>query len=155
MVFVFNSTIFTRTMNQKKPSIIQFDSIGGDIEGYISVAEFARSMPFPVKRVYWVHSTPDNQERGNHANLENKTIVVCLNGSVEVQFDDLKNNVFHYKLENPKEGLLIPSNHWKKFVFSENAVLLCLCSEKYLEADYIRDFKIFTRMKYDKKASIV
>lgn len=142
-------------MNQKKPSIIQFDSVGEEGEGIISIAEFARSLPFPIKRVYWVHSTPNENERGNHANLENKTIVVCLNGTVEVQLDDLKNNVFHYTLDNPKEGLLIPPSHWKRFVFSEGAVLLCLCSEKFLEADYIRDLKVFTRMKYDKKSPVL
>lgn len=140
-------------MNQKKPSIIPFDPIGEEGEGFLSVAEFARSMPFPIKRVYWVHGTPNGTEKGNHSNVENKTIVICLNGSVRVQLDDLKNNVFHYTLENPNEGLLVPANHWKKFTFSEGATLLCLCSEKFSEADCIRNFKDFSRLKYEKRGA--
>ena len=142
-------------MNQKKPNIIQFDPIGVEGEGVLSVAEFAKSMPYPIKRVFWVHHANNAIKRGNHAHYENKTIAICLHGTVEFRLDDLKNNVFHYKLDSPSQGLLIPVLHWHEITMSKDAILLCLCSEKHIESDYLRDFKEFSRLKYEKKNSIV
>lgn len=142
-------------MNQKKPNIIQFEPNGTEEEGILSVAEFAKSMPFPIKRVFWIHGSKNEVIRANHAHKENKTIAICLSGKVEIQLDDLKNNVFHYSLEDPNQGLLIPVNHWHQIKMKSNSILLCLCSEKHIESDYLRDFKEFSRIKYDKKGSIL
>lgn len=142
-------------MNQKKPNIIEFDPKGSEEEGFLSVAEFAKTMPFPIKRVFWIHGGDSPKERANHAHIENKTIAICLNGTVEVQLDDLKNNVFYYTLDKPSQGLLIPVLHWHKLKMSSDAILLCLCSEKHIESDYMRDFKEFSRIKYEKKNSIL
>ena len=48
-----------------------------------------------------------------------------------------------YILNNPVVGLFIPKMHWRTISFSRNAVLLCLASAEYDEADYIRDFEEF------------
>ena len=83
-------------MNQNKPNLIEFKSYGSDEYGRLAVAEFADTLPFPVKRIYWVYDTPANVERGNHASKINKQVVICIKGKVYVNLEDLKNQTFHY-----------------------------------------------------------
>ena len=51
-----------------------------------------------------------------------------------------------YILSNPAVGLFIPKMHWRTISFSHDAVLLCLSSAEYDEADYIRDFSTFKKI---------
>ena len=69
-------------------------------------------------------------------------------GSVDVIMDDGTNKqTFH--LDRPWKGLLIPPGLWRDLEnFSGGAVLMCLASEKYDAADYIRDYDEFLKYKY-------
>lgn len=142
-------------MSSRKPYIIEFQELGNQEAGLLSVAEYAKSMPFEQKRIYWVYDTPENTSRGNTANIICKNILVCLHGSVHVRVEDLKNNSFYFELNKKNVGLYIPELHWRRIHMDKDAVLLCLASEKFDEKDYIRDFREFTAYKRGKKMAYV
>ncbi|WP_296622480.1 FdtA/QdtA family cupin domain-containing protein [Marivirga sp.] len=126
-------------MNFDNPQILNLSKFGSLDIGFLSVAEVENAIPFPIKRVYWVYQTPENQTRGDHANLINKQVIICLNGTVEVFIQDQSGKHYPYILNDASKGLYIPAKHWRKMIFSENSILLCICSEKFDDSDYIKD----------------
>lgn len=127
----------------KIPKLINFNKIGSPSLGYISVAENVDNIPFEVKRVYWTYYTPQDVTRGGHAHHDLEQVIVAVSGTITFTTEDLKGNKEEFILDSPDKGLYIPKLIWRDIKFSHNAVLLCMASEKYLESDYIRDYKTF------------
>lgn len=113
-----------------------------DTRGYLSVVESDIDLPFEIKRIYYLYMVPE-VARGAHAHKELQQLLIATSGSVDVIMDDGKEKkTFH--LDRPWKGLLIPSGLWRDLEnFSGGAVLMCLASEKYDAADYIRDYQEF------------
>lgn len=117
-----------------------------DTRGYLSVVENDLDIPFEIKRVYYLYMVPE-VARGAHAHKQLQQLLIATSGAVDVIMDDgAQKKNFH--LDKPWEGLLIPSGLWRDLEnFSSDAVLLCLASEKYDAADYIRDYEKFLAYK--------
>ncbi len=125
------------------PHLIEFNSIGSSELGYITVAEYQKSIPFEIKRVYWTYYTPHEVIRGGHAHKALRQIIIAVSGSIEFNIESQTGEKFFFKLEQPKHGLFIPEMCWRTIRFSHNAVLLCLASREYEESDYIREYEHF------------
>lgn len=134
-------------VNVQHPYIIDLKSIGSSELGYITVAEFPKSIPFEIKRTYWTYYTPNNVERGNHAHKELQQIIVAVAGVIEFNLESIQGEKFNFKLDNPNQGLYIPKEYWRVIHFSHSAVLLCLASLEYNVNDYIRDYQEFKNLK--------
>lgn len=117
-----------------------------DNRGYLSVVENGIDIPFEIKRIYYLYMVPE-VARGAHAHKELQQLLIATSGSVDVIMDDGRNKkTFH--LDKPWKGLYVPSGLWRDLEnFSGGAVLLCLASEKYDAADYIRDYDEFLQYK--------
>lgn len=117
-----------------------------DNRGYLSVIEGDIDIPFVIKRIYYLYLVPE-AARGAHAHKELQQLFIATSGSVDVIMDDgINKQTFH--LDKPWKGLLIPPGLWRDLEnFSGGAVLMCLASEKYDAADYIRDYDEFLRYK--------
>ena len=117
-----------------------------DSRGYLSVIENGIDIPFEIKRIYYLYLVPE-VARGAHAHKALQQLLIATSGSVDVIMDDGTNKkTFH--LDKPWKGLLIPPGLWRDLEnFSGGAVLLCLASEKYDAADYIRGYDEFLRYK--------
>ena len=117
----------------------------GDERGQLVALEEYTDIPFVIKRVYYMYNTVKGVTRGKHAHKSLEQILICIHGSCKVLLD----NGYEKKvipLEKPYEGLYVSSNMWREmYGFSEDAVLMVLASEKYDEADYIRDYDEFLR----------
>ena len=113
-----------------------------DTRGYLSVVENGIDIPFDIKRIYYLYMVPE-VARGTHAHKALQQLLIATSGSVDVIMDDGTNKkTFH--LDRPWKGLLIPPGLWRDLEnFSGGAVLMCLASEKYDAADYIRDYDEF------------
>lgn len=135
------------TEKSMEPSLLQFDKIGTPNLGYISVAEIEHNIPFDIKRVYWTYFTPNHVERGNHAHKALEQVIVCVAGIIKFEFEDAAGKLFEFTLDEPSQGIHVPSGYWRRMQFSHSAVLLCLASEPYDEADYIRDYDNFKQYK--------
>ncbi len=100
-------------------------------------------VPFRVRRVFYIYDIPGGEDRGAHAHMACHQFLVAVSGSFEIELDDgrLKRTVV---LNRPYFGLHIPPGIWSaEKGFSSGAVCLVLASEKYDEADYIRDYDGF------------
>ena len=134
-------------MVNKFPHLINFEKIGSSELGYISVAENLENISFEVQRVYWTYFTPQDVTRGGHAHLALEQVIVAVSGTINFTTEDLQGNTAEFVLDSPEKGLFIPKHIWRDIKFSHNAVLLCLASEKYTEADYIREYDHFLKLK--------
>lgn len=127
------------------PYIKEFDKIGTPNLGYISVAEVGDQVPFAIKRVYWTYFTPNHVQRGQHAHRQLRQFIFSVAGIIHFQLENQAGEQFEFTLDEPHQGLYIPAGYWRSMRFSHNAVLLCLASMTYDEADYIRDYDTFKK----------
>ena len=110
--------------------------------GNLSVIE-NETVPFDIKRVYYLYDVPTGSERGGHAHKALKQFLVALSGSFDVVLNDGKEEQI-ITLNKPYEGLLINPGIWRELRnFSSGSICLVVASEVYVEEDYIRDFDEF------------
>jgi hypothetical protein len=118
-----------------------------NIKGNISVVENTVTIPFDVKRVYYLYDVPGGEERGGHAHKELNQLLIASSGSFSVTLNDgnIKRTV---TLNRPYHGLLIVPGIWRDLNdFSSGSVCLVLASHKYNEADYIRNYNDFLKYR--------
>lgn len=114
----------------------------GDNRGGLVAIESNQSIPFEVKRLYYIFNTVD-KPRGFHAHIDLKQVAICLKGSCRFILENGSNKE-EVILDNPTQGLVIEGLIWREMHdFSEDCVLLVLASEHFDENDYIRDYQKF------------
>ena len=115
--------------------------------GNITVVTGEETLPFPIRRVYYLYDIPGGEERGGHAHRGLHQFIVAVSGSFEVMLDDGKNKKI-VRLNRPDFGLLVVPGIWRElFEFSSGSVCLVLASQVYSESDYIRDYREFKTLK--------
>lgn len=120
--------------------------IRGDDRGSLIAIEQSQTIPFDIKRVYYIFGTQRNVARGFHAHKALSQLLVCVSGSCDVILDDgVKRE--SVTLDRPDKGLLVESLIWREMHrFSDDCVLLVLASNHYSEDDYIRDYSEFKKI---------
>jgi len=116
-------------------------------KGNISVIENGITIPFDVKRAYYLYDVPGGESRGGHAHKDLQQLIIAVSGSFNVTLDDgyVKRT---FTLNRPYQGLLVVPGIWRELDdFSSGSVCLVLASTKYDEEDYIRDYSEFERYK--------
>lgn len=128
-------------------TMIELDRHHSNRKGDISVVENGITVPFDVKRVYYLYDVPGGVSRGGHAHKELFQLIVPASGSFTVILDDGKvKRSFH--LNRPYQGLLVTPGIWRTLEdFSSGSVCMVLASEKYDASDYIRDYDEFIEYK--------
>ena len=108
--------------------------------GNITSLENNITVPFEVKRVYYLYDIPGGEGRGGHAHRELQQFIIAVSGAFDVLLDDGKNKkIIH--LDRPYIGLHIVPGIWRELInFSSGAVCLVLASQKFSEGDYLRDY---------------
>ncbi|MGN7811295.1 sugar 3,4-ketoisomerase [Flavobacterium sp. 22659] len=128
-------------INNNRIQIISIPKIE-ERRGNLSVIE-NETIPFDIKRVYYLYDVPTESERGGHAHKDLQQFLVALSGSFDVVLNDGKEEQI-ITLNKPYEGLLINSGIWRELRnFSSGSICLVVASEVYIEEDYIRDFDEF------------
>lgn len=123
-------------------SIVELDKHHHE-KGNITVVENGESVPFGVKRVYYLYDVPGGESRGGHAHRALYQLIVAASGSFTVTLDDGKVKRT-FLLNRPYQGLMVVPGIWRTLDdFSSGAVCLVLASECYTEDDYIRDYDEF------------
>lgn len=121
-------------------------------KGNITVVENGTTVPFDIKRTYYLYDVPGGESRGGHAHRELRQLIVAASGSFTVTLDD--GNVKRtFLLNRPYQALLVVPGIWRELDdFSSGSVCLVLASHLYDEADYIRDYVEFLRLKGKRNA---
>jgi len=123
-------------------SIIEFSTIENR-EGSLSIIENDVSIPFSIKRAFYIYDIPAGKDRGAHAHKRCHQLLVAACGSFEVEMDDGKSKRT-VVLNRPYFGLHIPPGIWAaEKGFSGGSICMVLASHTYDEHDYIRDYEKF------------
>ena len=118
-----------------------------DVRGNLTPIEGGVDVPFDIKRVYYLYDVPGGESRGAHAPIALYQLIVAASGSFTVTLDDGTEKK-SFNLNRSYYGLLVVPGIWRDLDdFSSGAVLLCLASEHYDAADYIRDYDEFLEYK--------
>lgn len=128
-------------------SVIELDRHHSDRKGNLTVIENGSTLPFDIKRVYYIYDVPGGESRGAHAHRELHQLIVAASGSFKVTLDDgnLKRTFF---LNRPNQGLYVKPGLWRDLEdFSSGAVCMVLASEVYQAEDYIRDYGEFIKFR--------
>lgn len=116
-----------------------------DPRGNISVIE-KDTIPFEIKRVYYLYDVPSYSYRGGHAHKEQLEILIAISGSFDVNIDNGKEKKT-ITLNKPNKGLLIKNGIWRELDnFSSGSICLVLASDYFTEDDYIRDYSTFIKI---------
>ena len=119
--------------------------------GSIVVFEKSKKIKFDISRLFVV-SANRGSVRGMHAHKKCIQLFICLNGSVEIESEDILGKKSKFLLNNSKKYLIIPTMTWCTQRYrKKNTILAVLCSEKYYEKDYIRNYKIFKQIQKKSK----
>lgn len=104
-------------------------------------------IPFDIKRAYYLYDVPGGESRGGHAHRSLQQIMVAASGCFSVTLDDGKVKRT-FTLNRPYQALYVVPGIWRTLDdFSSGSVCLVLASDKYDEADYIRDYNDFLQYK--------
>lgn len=128
-------------------TMIELSRHHSDRKGNITVIENGVTVPFDVKRTYYLYDVPGGESRGGHAHKDLHQLIVAASGSFTVTLDDgsVKRT---FLLNRPYQGLLVVPGIWRTLDdFSSGAVCMVLASEGYDESDYIRDYNDFLALK--------
>lgn len=127
--------------------VIELDKHHSDRKGNLTVVENGRTLPFDVKRAYYLYDVPGGESRGSHAHRELEQLIVAASGSFTVTIDDGIDKLSFF-LNRPYQGLYVKSGMWRDLSnFSSGAVALVLASDVYKENDYIRDYREFLHFR--------
>ena len=128
-------------------TVIELDRHHSDRRGNLTVVENNITIPFDIRRVYYLYDVPGGESRGGHAHKEMSQLIVAVGGSFSVTLDDgtTKRTFF---LNHPYQGLLVVPGLWRTLDdFSSGAVCMVLASHPYDEEDYIRNYEEFLSFK--------
>ena len=130
---------------KEKCPILQFADLG-DERGKLVVIEGEQSIPFAIKRVFYIYGSDSSVVRGQHANRESEFVLINVAGKSKVQITDGKEE-YIVELDKPMMGVYLPKMIWKDmYDFSSDSVLLVLASTHYDSNEYIRDYKEYLQI---------
>ena len=128
-------------------TMIELDKHHSERRGNLSVVQNEDTIPFEVKRIYYLYDVPGGESRGAHAHKELSQLIVAASGSFRVTLDD-GNVKRSFTLNRPYQGLFVKPGIWRDLDdFSSGAVCMVLASEVYQEEDYIRDYNDFQNFR--------
>lgn len=117
----------------------------GDGRGLLVSVEAHKSIPFEIKRMYFLTQLKNDLPRGFHAHKNLRQLIICVNGDFDLILDDGKEKK-EVHLNDPTKGLIIESMIWREMHnFSKDCVIMVLASEYYDETDYIRNYDDFKK----------
>ena len=100
---------------------------------------FEKLLPGDIKRVFYIHGTPETAERAGHAHVRSYNALVCVSGRCRVYVNDGFDETW-FTLDRPDECLVLEPNDWHVMdQFAPHTVLLVASNEYYAPDDYITE----------------
>lgn len=131
-------------------TIVELDKHHSDRKGNLTVVQNGETIPFDVRRVYYLYDVPGGESRGSHAHRELEQLIVAASGSFNVTLDDGKCKRTFF-LNHPYQGLHVKPGIWRDlYDFSSGAVCMVLASDLYKKDDYIYDYDEFVKYRGDR-----
>ena len=111
--------------------------------GSLTEVQNDNTLPFAVRRVFYIYDVPGEAERGAHAHRRDEELIIAASGSFDVEIYDGSDRI-SFTLRRPYQGLYVPPGLWLQLKnFSSGSIALVLVSAPFTEHDYIRNIKDF------------
>lgn len=137
----------SRKFNVFDCTMIELDKHHSDRKGNLTVVENGKTLPFDVKRVYYLYDIPGGESRGAHAHKDLSQLIIAVSGAFRVTLDD-GNVKRSFVLNRPYQGLYVKPSIWRDLDdFSAGAVCMVLASDIYRADDYIRSYEVFKEFR--------
>jgi hypothetical protein len=110
----------------------------GDNRGIIYVIDdIKKTIPFEVKRFYFISNTSLFSKRAGHGHKELKQFFVLVNGYVEILLSKPGSKINSNVIFNtPGQYFYLEPGFYRDIIFKDNSVLLVFASDTYNEQDY-------------------
>jgi len=135
--------------NKKLIELVNLQKINDDC--LMCVAETGKQIPFTIKRVYYMVNSAPNLPRGYHTHKKLEQVFFCIRGSMKMVLDD----GYHREetiLNDPSVGVLLHPMVWHEMHdINEDTIMLIMASDRYIEADYIREYSKFKKLVDESK----
>jgi hypothetical protein len=119
------------------PRVLSLTSIE-EARGTLTAAD-SELLPFAAVRYFHIREVPPGAVRAGHALRQGEELLSCPVGSCTVEVRWRGGHAVH-RLADPETALHLPPRVWVECRdFSEDAVLLVLCSRPHDPADHIAD----------------
>ena len=116
--------------------------INNDLRGTLIAIDSEFDLPFSIKRIFYIKNL-DNLDRGFHAHRKCEQILVAIEGSFTLILDNGYEET-EFVCNKPNIGAHVPLYNWLSMKnFSNDCIVMVICSYKYDESEYIRDYNIF------------
>ncbi|AII53950.1 sugar 3,4-ketoisomerase [Hymenobacter sp. APR13] len=125
------------------PCLLPLPCTGSADTGFTVSVASEGLLPFAVARSYWIYDTPSQVQRGHHAHHTLQQLLIAVSGRLDITLETPAGEQQHFVLDRPDLGLYLPGLYWRTVRFQAQSVLLCLVSEPYSEASYIRNYAAF------------
>ena len=111
-----------------------------DDRGTLTAIE-GSTLPFEIKRVFYMHGVPGGRERGAHAHRDTQQVVVAASGSFRIDVSDGA-EARTFVLDDPNRGLYLPAMAWLRlYGFAPGTVALVLCDREYVPEHVVRSWE--------------
>ncbi len=128
---------------EEQYKLIYFKDLGDERGNLVVIEGEGMDIPFDIKRVFYIYGSDTTVVRGRHANRKTEFLLVNVSGKSRVRIDNGRESAV-VELNKPGMGLYLPPMIWKDmYDFSEDSVLLVLCSQHYDAEEYIRDYQTY------------
>lgn len=128
-------------------SVIELERHPSERLGNLSVIQSMQTLPFDVKRTFFIYDVPGGESRGGHSHKAIKEFIVAVSGSFSVTLDDGRDRRT-VMLNRPYVGLLVEPGIWLTLHdFSSGAIALVLTSDFFSHSDHIKDYPTFLATK--------
>jgi len=122
----------------------------GDHRGKLLPLEaMSDTVPFEIKRVYYMYDVPAGESRGAHAHVDLRQLLVCVSGGCTVVCDFGDGRPAEtFRMDDPEKGLIIEGLVWREMKdWQPGTVLLVLADEHFSVAGpkEIRNHEDFQR----------
>ena len=97
--------------------VLQFGDLG-DERGKLVVIEGGQSIPFDIKRIFYIYESDATVVRGQHANRNSEFVLVNVAGQSKVRITD-GTEEFVVELNKPMMGVYIPQMIWKDMFYGK------------------------------------
>lgn len=113
-----------------------------DERGFMGIVD-GSTIPFAIKRVFWLTNIGPGETRGHHAHRSCRQVPVCANGSVVFEIESVGGEKTS-RLMHPGDGFVLEPFTWLVLKdFSPDATVIVFASESYDESEYIRSYQEF------------
>jgi dTDP-4-dehydrorhamnose 3,5-epimerase-like enzyme len=115
-----------------------------DSRGTLTSIESGIDIPFPIKRIFYMHHI--TADRGGHAHIDTDQVVIAPSGTFKIDLSDGVTSKT-YEINNATRSLYIPRMIFiKLYDFSHDAVCLVLANTHYDISKSIRRWEDYIKI---------